>query len=235
MSMNISEFKSLLGADPWSRNADTRQARKSSAECEAVAREAEAFENKLQGALRIDAPVEMLDDIKGIAKRRRNWVPLALAASLLVAVGAVVLNWKLTRQWDTVQDYLADHYAYDGASLVAEAAGEANAVEIRRVLASLSAVAKPPLAGKIRVIKLCPTPDGRGAHMVVDSGHGLVTVILMPNTRVEDGESIDFDNTHALLVNLDQGSAAIIGAAGQALEDVHEQLHQSLVVDDVTA
>ena len=48
------------------------------------------------------------------------------------------------------------------------------------------------LADRIGFIKFCPTPGGRGAHMVVNTEHGPVTVIFMPTTRVKDQEMVEF-------------------------------------------
>ena len=118
MSMNFSEFKKLIGADPWNRDPETLRARNSAPEFETAAAEAEAFEEKLQSALHIQPPAGLLDDIKGVSReiesiqpaRKRNWMPLALAASLLIAVGAVGMVWKQSRQWDNVEAYLSDHY-----------------------------------------------------------------------------------------------------------------------------
>ncbi len=47
MSMNFSEFKKLIGADPLNRDSETLRARNSAPEFEAAAAEAGAFEEKL--------------------------------------------------------------------------------------------------------------------------------------------------------------------------------------------
>ncbi|MCP4047833.1 MAG: DUF3379 domain-containing protein, partial [Gammaproteobacteria bacterium] len=85
--MNFSEFKKLIGADPLNRDSETLRARNSAPEFEAAAAEAKAFEEKLQSALLIQPPDDLLGSIKAISQqpvKRRNWIPLALAASLLI-------------------------------------------------------------------------------------------------------------------------------------------------------
>ena len=67
MSMNFSEFKKLIGADPGNRDAEILLARQSAPEFESAAAEAEAFEEKLQVALNIQPPADLLDQIKSIA------------------------------------------------------------------------------------------------------------------------------------------------------------------------
>lgn len=237
MSMNFSEFKKLVGADPRNRERGIVEARQSGPEFEAVAREAEVFEDKLEAALHIAPPADLLNRIKTISQQpTQRWrrVPLALAASLVIAVGAAGLVWNQATRWDNIEDYLADHYSYDGANLVAKATAPVARADIDRVLATLDTSVAGQLAETIRFIKFCPTPDGRGAHMVIDTQQGLVTIILMPHTGVADGELIEFQDKQAVLVKLGPGSAAIIGERGQGLEALQSTVRQSLSIEDIT-
>ena len=228
--MNFSDFIKLLGADPFNRDEETLRARRERPEFEAAARQAEAFEKKLQGAMHIQPPDGLLDDILRLPGQRRRWAPLALAASVLLAVGAAVIVLQQPPRWASVEAYLADHYAHDGVRVVASAVNNLDAPKTERILARFGATAAQPLARHIRFIKVCPTPDGRGAHMVLDTDQGLVTVIFMPHTDVTDGENVSFDDMQALLVSLDHGSAAIIAKAGQSLGDLPDLLRNGLVV-----
>jgi hypothetical protein len=231
MSMNFSEFKRLIGADPLNREPETLRARNSGPEFEAAADEAEAFEEKLQSALNIQAPSDLLNDIKSITRQAppsRNWMPLALAASLLIAVGAVGTIWKQSHQWDSVEEYLADHYSHDGSDLVAKATDIVDEQDIIKIMASLDASIDPQLAGNIKFIKFCPTPEGRGAHIVVSTEQGPMTIIFMPKTLVTDGELVTFDQMQALMVSLDHGSAAIIGSLSQTVKSLETVIKKSL-------
>lgn len=223
MSMNFSEFKRLMGADPRNQDPETLSARHSAPEFEELAADAEAFEDKLQGALHVQPPADLLGQIKGISQqpvRQRNWIPLALAASFLVFVGAAGLVWKQSHQWESVEAYVADHYSYDGSKVISLADERLSDREIAKVLAKLDAAAGEQLAGRIQFIKFCPTPDGRGAHMVVSTQQGPMTIILMPNTPVTDGEMVIFDQMQARLVSLEHGSAAIIGEQSQDVDSL---------------
>ena len=231
MSMNFSEFKKLIGADPLNRDSETLRARNSAPEFETAAAEAEAFEEKLRSALLIQPPADLLGSIQAISQqpaKRRNWIPLALAASLLITVGAVTIVWKQSHQWESVEAYVADHYSHDGSKLVAQATDVVAQKDIDKIMAKLGATANEQLSGRIRFIKFCPTPEGRGAHMVVSTDQGPMTIIFMPETQVADGEMIEFDQMHAMLVNLEHGSAAIIGEQGQAVENLHAMVRESL-------
>jgi len=229
--MNFSEFKKLIGADPGNRDPETLRARQSGPEFEAAALEAEAFEKKLHAALNVAMPADLLGQVQAIGVtpvRNRRWVSLAMAASLLVAVSAGGLYYRHTHYWDSVESYVSEHYAHDGTTVIGRASVKMPDNDIEKVLAKLDATADTPLSGHIMYIKFCPTPDGRGAHMVVSTDQGPMTVIYMPEIRVREGEVVKFDQMHATLVNLEQGSAAIIGERSQDVDELVAMVRDSL-------
>lgn len=237
--MDFTEFKRLLGADPHNRDPEFLRARASSPEFEQAAAEAERFEELLARAADLPVPEQLLDDIRSIPERAatlsvwRRW-PVALAAGLLIAVGAAGLTWRMTPRWDSVEDYVSDHFRHDGATLLAQADGRV-ADDVQALLARFDVEAMPELAGIVGIIKYCPTPDGKGVHMVLNTQRGLVTVIYMPGTSVTDREQFSFDGREAMLVDLRSGSAAIIASPTQPLSDLYALVRTSIVpVPDAT-
>lgn len=227
MSMDYSEYQRLLGADPRNRDPAFLRARESSPEFRDAAAVADRFEAQLERALALEPPVDLIGELSRIplldergSRGHRAWWPIAMAASVLLVVGAAGLVWKMQPAWDTVPDYVVDHYRHDGAMLLARADGHA-VVEVSDMLAAFGVQAAPELAGIVNVVKSCPTPDGKGVHMVVNTDRGLLTVIYMPETSVTDGERLAFDDREALLVALPRGSAVIIGAGQQGISDYH--------------
>jgi len=234
MSMNFSEFKRLLGAEPRSGDPEFQRARHSSPEFEQAAADAERFETKLERATLIPAPDGLMKDIMAISlqpsepAKSKDWWPLALAASILLAVGAAGITWNMNRGWDSVEDYLVYHYRHDGEKMMARVDG-GTASDVQAILAELDVQANPALADIVSVIKYCPTPDGKGVHMILNTETGPVTVIYMPHTRVTDGEMLAFDNVEAVLVELQSGSAAIIGPDRQLISSLSAIIQDSLI------
>ena len=234
MSMNFSEFKRLLGADPRSRDPEFLRARASSPEFEQAAAEADRFEDVLARAASLPVPEGLLDAVRSIPQRHsgaaaeRRWWPMAMAAALLMGIGAAGITWKMNPSWDSVEDYVSDHYRHDGAAVLALADGQ-GAGHVQALLAEFDVEALPALAGIVGVIKYCPTPDGKGVHMVLNSERGPITVIYMPDTPVADREQITFDDREALLVDLKSGSAAIIGSPAQQISDLYALVQDSIV------
>jgi len=237
--MEFSEFRRLLGAEPDSRDPSFLLARESSPEFRAAAAEADRFEQQLLRALALELPADLAERLSAIPRatpgaeehrpsRAGGW-RFAMAAAVLVAIGAAGLTWRMNAGWDSVQDYVADHFRHDGPALLAQAAGGPHAADVGAVLAEFGMQASPPLARIVSVVKTCPTPDGKGVHMVLDTERGLVTVIYMPATAVTDGEHVRFDDRDAVLVTLLSGSAIIIGSQSQQLAGLHSLIRGSIV------
>jgi len=234
MSMNFSEFKRMLGAEPRSNDPEFRRACQSSPEFEREAQEAMRFEERLERALTIPEPSGLVDELLVISEQpisgtgnSRLW-RYALAASLFIAVGAAGIVWKMNPGWESVEEYLVDHYRHDGVSLMTRSQGGAVA-DVQAVLSELSIQASPQLADIVGVIKYCPTPDGKGVHMILNTDTGPVTVFYMPDTEVNDGETLAFDEVEAVLVELQSGSAAIIGPDTSTFSSLQALLFDSLL------
>ena len=233
MSMNFSEFKRLLGAEPRSDDPVFQNACQSSPEFERATREALRFEEKLEHALLVPGPSGLIEDLLRIGEqppsRGSGRLPqYALAASLFVAVGTAGIVWKMNKGWDSVEEYLVDHYRHDGISLLSRAQGD-TAADVQAVLSELSVGASPQLAEIVGVIKYCPTPDGKGVHMILNTDTGPVTVFYMPDTEVNDGETLAFDDVEAVLVELQSGSAAIIGPDETTISSLQAFIYDSLL------
>lgn len=231
--MDFSEFKRRLGAEPLGGDPELEHARGSSPEFEAAAAEAERFETKLARALAVNTPDELLEDLQSISQQpaetsgQKGWWRMALAASVLIAVGAAGLSWKMNQGWASVEEYLVAHYRHDGAKVLALAEGS-SIEDIRKILGDFDVEAAPALAEIVGVIKNCPTPDGKGVHMVLNTDNGPVTVIYMPETQVTDRQMLAFDGVEAVLVDLEHGSAAIIGSDSQQVASFYAMVQNSI-------
>ncbi len=233
MSMNFSEFIRQLGAEPHSQEPEFLRARQSSPEFLEAAEKANVFEEKLTRAISLPVSNDLRENLLEISQGHELatkpwWQSMALAAGILVAVGAAGITWNMNRGWDNVEEYVADHYDHDGAGLVARA-GKNTSQDIQQFFASFGVEAAPELAKIVSVIKYCPTPDGKGIHMVLNTSEGPVSVIYMPATSVIDQEIIEFGDMRALLVKLEAGSAAIIGAESQSISTLYSVIQESII------
>lgn len=233
MSMDFSEFLRRMGAEPRSKDPEILSARQSGPEFEQAAQAAEDFERQLDRAMDFPAPEELLSQLKEISRQPPpapvfRWRSMAIAAGLLVAVGAAGITWNMNRGWESVDQYLVEHYQHDGNKLLIES-GHRTSEDVQAIFSTFDVKISAELAQIVSVIKYCPTPDGKGVHMVLNTEQGPVTVIYMPDTDVEDHGTVEFDSMSALLVGLDKGSAALIGTNSQSISRLYSVVHDSIV------
>jgi len=237
--MHYSEFKQKLGADPTSQDPEFLRARNSSPEFVRAALESDRFEQALRRAARLPAPVDLLPQLKKIsqanASRQGTWKYYAMAASLFLAIAAAGIGWRMRAvHFDSVEQYVAQHYFVDGPELLAQSEGRV-ADNVAQLLALFEAEISPDVRRMVGAIKICPTPDGNGVHFVLNTERGPITVIFMPRTPVTDGEMVAFDGMEAQLVTLEHGSAAIIGKSGQKVSDFYTLVHDSITPSGASA
>jgi hypothetical protein len=235
--MDFSEFLRRVGAEPRSKATDLLEARAGNPAFERAATDAEAFEQRLEAALGVPADGEALlrEALQQAGREpgsRPRWPWLAMAASILVVVG--VLSIGISRQsavapGGSVEHYVREHFSHDGQQVLAMASPDFNPAQLEQVLAQLSVRSSAALASQVRYVKFCPTPDGKGAHMVVQSDSGLVTVIVMPQTQVKNSMLVAFDGVEATVFPLEAGSAAIIGSPGQQHAALKTLLQESIL------
>ena len=234
MSMDFSEFLRRIGSDPNDQDPELLRARQSGENFEQAAHDAEQFEIQLQRATHLPAPDGLLNQILEISSQNtvastapRRWRHMAMAAGLLIAVGAAGITWNMNRGWESVDEYVMDHYRHDGNALL-QISENVSIDEVQEIFAQFDVASAPGLAEEISVIKYCPTPDGKGVHMVLNTVEGPVTVIYMPDTGVEDHQSLGFDNMNAVYVSLEKGSAIIIGKEQQQVGELYSLVQQSI-------
>jgi len=235
MSMSLSDFIRQLATDPNSQDPEFQRARNSAPEFVAAASESARFETSLRRAVLVPVPANWLAQLKetspataGAQTRRRYY---AMAASVFLVIAAAGVTWRMNAmKFDSIEQYVTYHYDHDGEGVLARADGQ-QADNIEEILSEFNVRLAPELAGKVTLIKFCPTPAGMGAHLVVNTPSGSVTIIFMPDMLVADGEMLAFDGMQAQLVGLVRGSAAVIGTPAQDVAQLHALVQSSFIAE----
>lgn len=237
--MNLAEFKRKLMTDPHSRDPEFLAARENNEECARLAEESARFESRLKKALEVPVPDKLAEDIllaqsmESSSSKHRMPVLLAMAAALLLAVGIgafLMFDSEVSGQHD-LAEYLAWHWQLDGADAVATSLHRpSEAEQIRRVFSDLGVHVEHELMESIRLAKFCPTPDGRGAHAVLETEDGPITLFYMPNSQAPDApRKVSLpDGMEGWLINLERGSMALIAESGRNARDLADEIQRQL-------
>lgn len=238
--MNLLEFKRRLMTNPRDRDAEMQQARLVGQDFAEAALESDRFEAVLQRALKVPVPPALAEDIimhQSLESEspgnssRRLWGPLAAVAAVL-ALAVALSTFMLIPKNSIVEleQHIAWHWQYDGPEVLAASAGrlQADPDHVQKVLAELGVQLEPELLSQVRLTKFCPTPDGAGAHIVLATATGPVTLYYMPRTRLPTSPArmpLE-DGMEAIAMNVERGSLALIARSGAATPELVGEISQ---------
>jgi len=217
--MNLLEFKRRLMTEPGDRSPGMRAARAAGGEFAEVAAESDRFERALVLAARVPTPAGLADRIilqQSLEGQKRTmrwaqWGSIAAVLAIAVAVTAVVMN-PATSLAD-LERHVAWHWQHDGPQvLAASMSGPEDPDHVQEILSGFGVQLAPEILKQVRLSKYCPTPDGKGAHLVLDGPEGPVTVYYMPRTRLASSPATmsPAEGMQAVALNLERGSIALI-------------------------
>lgn len=237
--MNLLEFKRRLMTDPGDCSPAMRDARASDPEFAAAAAESDRFEAILHGALNVPVPHGLADsiilrqsfDAESKTRRWPQFVALAAVLALAVAVTTFSMLPGKTSMAD-LQQHIAWHWKYDGPHALAASANlmQADPNQVQHVLSEFGLQVEPALLDQVRMTKFCPTPDGAGAHIVLATASGPVTLYYMPRTRVPSSPArIQLeDGMEAVALNVERGSLAVIAEPGVDTPELAREIARQL-------
>ncbi|MDT8439332.1 MAG: DUF3379 family protein [Wenzhouxiangellaceae bacterium] len=249
--MKLAEFKRRLMTEPGDRSPEMLDARAQGGAFSELAQASDAFEARLKRALNVPVPRGLADRIileQSLGEPDQesaggNWLQWgAIAAVLALAVALTTFNladrasvdpvaMAQVPSMDEIREHIRWHWQHDGDDVMAVAAGSPTASEkIERVFAEFGVQLGPALMAQVRAGKFCPTPNGRGAHVVMHTDQGPVTVYYMPRTRVPESPARMQvgDGQPVMLVNLERGSMALIGQPDAPMPDLAQQIVNQL-------
>jgi hypothetical protein len=229
--MNCEEYRQATGTDPdYDGGADHLS------DC-AACREYRAGMRKLDAriklALAIDVPELTLPDLPESdtvvpLRRRRRATPAWLALAATVAIAAIlgVRMLGVGVQYDSLADEVIAHLDHEPAAL--RVTDVAISDERLHSVVPADIAELDHGAGVISYAQTCIINGKRVPHLVIQGAKGPVTVLLMPEEPVAEAIELAGQNVNGVILPVSGGSIAIIGATGERLDTVREELLQSV-------
>lgn len=217
--MNLLEFKRRLMTDPDSNDPDMVEARRTHPE---QAADSDHFEAQLKSALDVTPPEDLVARIRSIpdraepVSRRPGWRwPVSLAATLALGMLlGVILFRSASGPAIPLGDYLAEHWAHDGRPALEAMQTSVPETELDAVMQTLDFSLGETTRQQVRFVKLCPAPDGAGAHLVLATEAGPVTVFYLPGLQARGESDLAVDGMRAWVADLETGAITVIAPPG---------------------
>ncbi len=223
--MNCLEFRRAALASPHHPGHETLEHEASCPSCAHFYQELRMQEEALYEAMNVPVPDGLADCV--ILRQARGWrerliprfaIP-ALAASLVFAI-AIGLGWKFQSAALTPEMLAAGivaHVEEEQKALRAE-----QRVPLARLVTAVrrsgGELGKPP--GEASYVDHCPLPGGgTGEHLVFNTPHGKLTLILMPGKRITHSIRLEKDGLTVSLMPAGEGSLALVSDNRERIGD----------------
>lgn len=231
--MNCEDYKQAIGADPkFDGGAEHLVGCES---CQAYRRDMLALEQKISGALVLDVPdlnMPELEDIAtekvvALASRRNSMTPVWFAAAATVLVAAFIgIRFDASPTYDSLADEVLAHIQHEPAALIPT--NQRISDEHLHSVVPATVAELDHSAGLITYAATCPISGYDAPHLVIQGKSGPITIMLLPNERIEAAITLNDENSHGVILPVGEGSIAIIGAREEKLENVQRQILQSV-------
>ena len=239
--MECLEFRRQLGSDPRHESAAMAAHRRDCAGCAEAQARALGVELQLKRALAVPVPAGLADRVllaqmtaerRERGAQRRRWIGgLALAASLVLAIGLGVV-WS-SRPAAAFTDLMVDHLQHEPQAFAAREPLASDAVRERFDLRGVRLAASLP--GGISYVSACPVGPYKTVHMVMPEAAGPVTVIYVADHRERQRAEFLHGVWHGRSVPMGRGTLVLLAQDGRLFNALEQSWRHSLEGDTNTA
>jgi Protein of unknown function (DUF3379) len=207
-----------IGADPAGSTPELEQHLQDCESCRQFRAEMRTLDTNIRRALE-RPPVS-----GGRSSITSTWRPWALAASVLLAMLAVLTVWLL-RPSDTLARDVVAHVQEEPESWLAHQHVDAQSIDsaLRGAGVKLDIT-----SDRISYAQSCWFRDHYVPHLVVQTAQGPATVLILRNQHVSGRQTFHEQGMSGVIVPAPQGSIAVMTRAGANIDAVTAQLQQDV-------
>ena len=216
--MSCEQARLHIGADPSGSTAELEEHLQQCASCRQFRDEMRALDANIRRAL--ERPPQRV----GTSRLTATWRPWALAASVLLAMLAVLSVWVLHPSDSLAREVVA-HVREEPESWLARQHVDAQSVD----QALRGAGVRLDIASdRITYAQSCWFRDHYVPHLVVQTAHGPVTVLILRNQKVTERRTFRESGMSGVIVPAPQGSIAVLTKGGANVETLAAQMQQDV-------
>lgn len=222
--MNCIDYRRLITSDPAHRGAEAQRHRLQCRACAEFGDSMQAFERRLRDAMLVEPPPELESRIvlaaTARANSRRRWYAVAAGA-----VMGLALSFGLLLGGDDGESLRASvvEHVYHEANLLVPSPEVMARPQLVSVLkqAGVHLVGDP---GEVSYAGLCYFRGRLVPHMVVRGDSGPVTVLVLPDEKVERPVAITEQGFSGTILPVRGGSIAVVGGRDENLDAVERRI-----------
>lgn len=203
--------------------------------CQAFRDELRAMDRHIAAALSVPVPELKMPELPEIdasgvttlpVRRKMAPVWLAVAATAVIAavLGFRMLGSELT--YESLADQIVAHLDHEPYALRVTDKAVSESRLARVVPADVASLETG--IGLVTYAQSCVIDGKVVPHLVIQGERGPVTILLMPEQKVDGVEPIDGESINGIILPVGDGSIAIIGETGEDLERIQNNVKSSV-------
>jgi hypothetical protein len=234
-NMKCIDYKEALTADPGF-NDESGHA-ESCADCQGYRVEILALNSKIAAAMEVSVPELVMPELPDIdtqnvvslSNRRVMSKPawFAMAATVLLAAVVGIRMMGIGVSYGTLEEQVLAHVDHEPSALVPSSTPVSDRRLSRAVPKDVATMNHD--FGLITYAESCSINGKDVPHLVIQGAHGPVTILLMPHEKVAKATALDGVNIKGIILPVGDGSIAIIGDREEQLNQVKENVLDSVM------
>lgn len=235
--MNCEEYRQALRSEPGfddeSRHAD------GCVECREYSAGMLALDRDIALAMKISVPAFRMPELPDLdvadvvlipARRflsRPAWFGMAATVLLAVVVGLRLMSPGMDETFGTLEEQVLAHVDHEPLALLPSSTPVSDnefSIAVPKEIATMNRD-----VGLITFAAFCSINGKDVPHLVMQGKHGPITILLMPQEKIDETRVLDGVNVHGLILGVGDGSIAIIGDREESLESVQKNVLDSVV------
>ncbi|PHS73209.1 MAG: hypothetical protein COB22_02810 [Cycloclasticus sp.] len=213
--MKCEDFEFEYIAAPGEIAGDACEHLQGCATCQAFVEQESKFQERMISVINSKVPDGFRHSVRAhvLNNRPSFWTlpkaSMAMAASLLMAVGVVTINQEqLGEQNFPIDRLVVEHLEHDGARSM-KASHQLSGQQLARISEQFGV--KLASFGNINFAEKCPIGDSYGLHMTYKYNGQLVTVIYMPELSPKELVQFNYAGLKGWIKPMKKGSFAVLG------------------------
>lgn len=221
MTVNCLEFRRAVGADPNHASAEALAHRAQCPACEKYAQEMQRLNGLIKRALEVPVRAERK------AANNTRWY--AMAASMVLAIGIGATFLFLSYSGPSLAKDLAKHIEHERGELTSTERRISSELVDGTLRAKGMHLAHP--VDDVSYVQSCPIRGESVPHLIVQTGNGPVTVMILPKESTDKTARFDENGYRGVLVPLQRGSLAVLAGDDATIDTVAEKMKSAIAFD----
>jgi len=216
--VSCEQIRLQIGADPAESNASLEEHVRECAACRQFREEMRTLDANIRRAL--EQPPQMAHTPRATSA----WRPWALAASVLLAMLAVLSLWLLRPSETLARDVVAHVREEPESWLMRQHVDPQSMDEALRG----AGVKLEITSNRITYAQSCWFRDHYVPHLVVQTAQGPATVLILRNLQVKGRETFHESGMNGVIVPAPEGSIAVLTRGGASMDTLVAQMQQDV-------